>query len=80
MIRSIGISNPWWRDGTVSNELALPFKRKAFEDLIRLAKLRPITMVSGLRRVGKSTLLYQLIQHLLEEGVEAKKNTLFFIR
>ncbi len=73
MIRSIGISNPWWRDGTVSNELALPFKRKAFEDLIRLAKLRPITMVSGLRRVGKSTLLYQLIQHLLEEGVEAKK-------
>ncbi len=73
MINSMNISNPWWRDEAISRELSPSFKRRAFKELAELSKLRPITMISGLRRVGKSTLLYQMIEHLLREGVDAKK-------
>jgi predicted AAA+ superfamily ATPase len=34
-------------------------------------KDRQILLITGLRRVGKTTLMYQLIQHLLDEKVKS---------
>ena len=60
------ILNPWWKEKSVSGELALPYKRKVFPKIVKLLKTRQILVLSGLRRVGKSTLMYQLIETLLK--------------
>lgn len=60
--------NPWWKTKSVSEELAKPYKRKkAYEKIEELLKLRQIVILTGLRRVGKSTLLYQTIDELLKK-------------
>ncbi|MBN2517796.1 MAG: ATP-binding protein [Candidatus Altiarchaeota archaeon] len=59
--------NPWWKDNKISGELAKPYKRKAFSGVLKLLGYRQIVVLSGLRRVGKTTLLYQVIEHLLEK-------------
>jgi len=59
--------NPWWKDNKINKELAKPYKRKSFAHIIDLTKYRNIIILSGLRRVGKTVLLYQVIEHLLKE-------------
>ncbi|MGC8885402.1 MAG: ATP-binding protein [Candidatus Nanoarchaeia archaeon] len=61
------ILNPWWLEAKVSKELALPYKRKIFSKFLELLNYRQIIIASGLRRVGKTTLLYQLIETLLKK-------------
>ncbi len=68
--------NPWWKTSNVSFELAKPYKRKLFEKIIELKKYKQIIVLSGLRRVGKSTLLYQTIENLLKNN--NSKNILYF--
>lgn len=57
--------NPWWKKGKISSDLALPYRRLQFAELKKLLAVRPITVISGLRRVGKSVLMYQLVEELL---------------
>lgn len=71
------IFNPWWKEKTISKELALPYKRKAFAQVRQLLTKRQITILSGLRRVGKSTMLFQLIEELLKANVRSE-NILYF--
>ncbi|MGB9719566.1 MAG: hypothetical protein ACPL06_03160 [Candidatus Anstonellales archaeon] len=47
------ILNPWWKEGTISKELALPYRRKVYYSVRDLLGLRQIIVISGLRRVGK---------------------------
>lgn len=69
--------NDWWFTGAVPEELIHTYKRPLFDSLaVRLHK-RPIISITGLRRTGKTTLLFQLIQKLLEDG-EEKANILYF--
>lgn len=63
------ILNSWWKEGNISKELALVYKRKVFAKIKRLLKTRQIIVISGLRRVGKSTLMYQLIEELMNSKV-----------
>jgi uncharacterized protein len=58
--------NEWWFTGKVRGELALPFRRKAFARIVESLRERQILLVTGLRRVGKTTLLYQAVETLLE--------------
>ncbi|MFQ5406358.1 MAG: ATP-binding protein [Candidatus Micrarchaeia archaeon] len=69
--------NPWWFTSRVPQELLEEFKRDAFASLSKSMAKRQITAVTGLRRVGKTTLIYQLIQSLLEKGVD-KNSILYF--
>ena len=59
--------NEWWLTGKVRRDLVKPFKRYAFPRLYEQSRRRQITLLTGLRRVGKTTLLYQLIDELLKE-------------
>lgn len=68
--------NPWWDKGEISHDLAKPFKREIFAEITNVLKYRHIIILSGLRRVGKTTLLYQMIELLLKE--KNKKNILYF--
>lgn len=59
--------NPWWKNGKVSEELAKEYKRSFFDKSVSMRSYRQIIILSGLRRVGKTTVLYQNIQELLKD-------------
>ena len=70
--------NPWWR-GNPQQQLP-PTKRWAFP--IAMSKLKngpaKVTVLSGPRQVGKSTLVSQIIETFLTEGVPA--DHIFYIQ
>lgn len=68
--------NPWWNEGRISKELAKDYKRQVFNDIAKLIDKKLIVILSGLRRVGKTTLLYQIIELLLKKT--APKNIFYF--
>jgi len=59
--------NEWWFTGKIRKELALPFKRHVLSKILESLKDRQVLIIVGLRRVGKTTLLYQTIEKLLEK-------------
>lgn len=56
--------NPWWKTGIVE-DLMKGIKREALEDVLSLVDLHKIKVITGVRRSGKSTILYQIIDNLL---------------
>ncbi len=71
MRESINIWNPWWADKGLIKELT-KLKRESVCELAKSIKLRHVKDILGLRRAGKTTLIYQLIEHLLDKGIDAK--------
>src|SRR3989344_869857 len=69
--------NHWWMTGNVDPELALPFKRDNYSEIKRHTDKRFITALVGLRRTGKTTTIYQLINELIKMRVNVE-NILFF--
>lgn len=68
--------NPWWKTNRVKIEWLKEFKRKLFFDVERFLDKRQIVLIWGLRRLGKTTLLFQLIDGLLKKV--SSKNVLYF--
>lgn len=67
--------NPWWRDGEVPTEYSKPAKRFAYYEAMKMLRhtdLRRHVILSGARRVGKTTLLFQIIETLLKDKIAAK--------
>jgi predicted AAA+ superfamily ATPase len=64
---ALRLANEWWLSGTISSEKALPYRRSVFKDLKALLGYRQVVVLTGLRRVGKSTLMFQIISDLLKE-------------
>ncbi|MBE0467325.1 MAG: ATP-binding protein [Candidatus Desulforudis sp.] len=63
--------NPWWVTGKVSREHMKPIKRLAFQEVKQIMhhrSLRRVALLSGARRVGKTTIIYQLVEDLLAGG------------
>jgi predicted AAA+ superfamily ATPase len=61
--------NHWWAEKAVKTRLVPPLRREMFEEIKRDLNRRQIQILTGLRRVGKSTIFYQLIDQLIKEGV-----------
>ena len=68
--------NEWWTNGSVNPLLLQKLHRDEFNELAELLESERITAVIGPRRVGKTTLMYQLIDHLLDTGIK-KEHILF---
>ena len=64
--------NPWWKSGKVREEWLKEYKRKVYFEIEKYIDKRQIILIWGLRRVGKTTLLFQLIQKLLDSNVNPK--------
>ncbi len=60
LLREIQKSNPWW---IKKKESLPPYKRTVFTTLVKYLETRHIIAIVGLRRVGKTTLMKQLIEH-----------------
>ncbi|MCS6784148.1 MAG: ATP-binding protein [Candidatus Caldarchaeum sp.] len=64
--------NEWWFTGKVRKELAPSYRRKEFRRVVQSFAERQVLLITGLRRVGKTTLMYQAIDQLLKEVDPAK--------
>ncbi len=67
--------NPWWRTGIIPPDLTKPIKRLAFNEAMKWLESPPVrrfVLLSGARRVGKTTIMYQMIEHLLKQGISSK--------
>ena len=68
--------NPWWKTGTVSPKMAKTYKRFAFHEAMKRLNendIRRSVVLTGTRRVGKTTIQYQMIDELLASGVAPQK-------
>lgn len=68
--------NPWWKTGTTNPLLSKSYKRFAFFDAMERIKntsIKRTVILTGTRRVGKTTILYQMIEELLKKGIEPRK-------
>ncbi len=64
--------NPWWRIPSAIKEESKPQKRLAYYEALKILthkSIRRFAVLSGMRRVGKTTILYQIIDYLIEEGI-----------
>ncbi len=67
--------NEWWTTGAISTDLTKPVKRLAYYEAKKIfehPQIRREIILSGPRRVGKTTIMYQMIADYLKKGVPSK--------
>lgn len=67
--------NPWWRNPSAIKDQSKPQRRVAYYEALKIVKhetLRRFAVLSGARRVGKTTIMYQMIDTLLTEGINPR--------
>lgn len=73
IVETLKKTNPWFKENAVPDRLLKPYIREEIENLERkVDETELATLVLGGRRVGKSILLYQLIDRLIKRGVGSK--------
>ncbi|WP_018132936.1 ATP-binding protein [Effusibacillus pohliae] len=75
LLKVLTAFNSWWTTGRVPKELAKPIKRFAFYEarqILHHPEIRRAVLLSGARRVGKTTVVYQLIEDLLQREVNRR--------
>lgn len=76
IIRRIRLENPWWEKGAIPYDFQNLKPRLYFDLFFNLAtqiKIKRATVLMGPRRVGKTVMLYQFIQRLIETGISPRK-------
>lgn len=71
--------NPWWQTGSIQKEFNKPIKRFAYYEAVNVLQrqdIRRLAVLCGARRTGKTTIMYQIISSLIDDGVNPK-NILF---
>lgn len=64
--------NPWWKEKKVRVEL-IGIERKKTRILNKAIKEKEILVLTGPRRSGKTTIMHQLINNLLEKGIKPEQ-------
>lgn len=67
--------NPWWINPAAIKDECKPQKRLAYDEALRIMKhntIRRFAVLSGARRVGKTTIMYQMINNLIENGINTR--------
>lgn len=68
--------NPWWKTGSVNPKMSKTYKRFAFHEAMKRldqVDIRRTVVLTGTRRVGKTTIQYQMIETLLARGISPQK-------
>ena len=76
ILKVLNAYNPWWKTGTTNPSLTKTYKRFAYYDAMNKLDnndIRRTVVLTGTRRVGKTTIQYQMIDELLKRGVPARK-------
>lgn len=67
--------NPWWRIPSAIKDESKPHKRLAYYEaltMLRHNSIRRFVVLSGVRRVGKTTILYQIMEQLIRDGINPR--------
>ena len=64
--------NPWWEEPGLIRDLKGK-DRSDYIDLVNSIDIREITVITGVRRSGKSTLMYQMVDNLIKKGINPKQ-------
>ena len=59
--------NPWWKTGHIKEGWLKDYRRKSYFEISKYIDKRQIILIWGLRRVGKTTLLFQVISDILKK-------------
>ncbi len=75
ILKNIQSQNTWWTTGAVDKELVPSFKRNVYRKVhdVFFNEIRRFPVLSGPRRVGKSTMMFQTIDELLKSGIKPEK-------
>jgi predicted AAA+ superfamily ATPase len=75
ILRNLQVQNTWWTTGKVEDGLAPEFKRSVYKRVCEVFfnEIRRFPVLSGPRRVGKSTMMFQAIDKLLNDGVRPER-------
>ncbi len=72
ILKVLNAYNPWWKTGTVSAQFTKTYKRFAYHEAMKRlhqTDIRRTLVLTGTRRVGKTTIQYQMIDELLRNDV-----------
>lgn len=75
IIKTLHKYNPWWTDREQGVRLSREYRRVSFYEAWKVMQhrdFRRFVVLSGARRVGKTTIMYQAIEQLLKDGVPSK--------
>lgn len=76
ILKVLSAYNPWWKTGNTDTILLKDYKRFAFYEAMKRMEdqdVRRAVILTGTRRVGKTTIQYQMINALLTQGVDPQK-------
>lgn len=79
VLKVLNSYNPWWKLGTLPDNYKKQMKRVAYYESFKTLineDIRRFVVLSGARRVGKTTILYQLIEELFKQGIP-ERNILY---
>ena len=71
LIKAFLRQNAWWSTKEVPAELKQKFIRPKVAEILGYLDLDRIIMLLGARRVGKTTIMHQLIDHLNSKTINA---------
>ncbi|MCK4883240.1 MAG: AAA family ATPase, partial [Candidatus Diapherotrites archaeon] len=77
LLRELQKENVWWQTGEVPKNLVKDFKRSDYYEYKKFFDNDKVNVIIGPRRVGKSTVLYQLVSYLMRDKNVNKKNIIF---
>ena len=75
IINKINFENPWWRNNKIDEYYSSMKKRLYFElfsPLVYEKKIKRAVVLMGPRRVGKTVMLFHLVQNLIDNKIPAK--------
>jgi len=70
------IWNPWWISKEIDKKKS-KIEREITSEVLKFINVREILVIKGIRRCGKSTVLYQIINNLLKNNINSK-NIFYF--
>lgn len=73
IVRILNKYNPWWSNKPIPPSKSSLFKRGDFYMIKKSMEKREIASIIGPRRVGKTVLIHQLIESLIQEDVDPKR-------
>lgn len=68
LLKILHQQNPWWRDMPIPSKKLPEFRREDYSRLVKEMDNDKITCMIGARQVGKTTMMYQLIEKLKREN------------
>jgi uncharacterized protein len=76
LLKILSGTNPWWRTGKLPDDIFKPVKRFAYFEGMKILQhpdIRRMVVLTGARRIGKTTIMYQMIENLLEQGTTPRR-------